>query len=256
MCTSKLPGDAARTGEHAPSVPSAPATTSPPPQPPPSAATPLTDQAEAPGSDAGSEHSATLAFVRAALAGACAELAPLRRALTDLAAHTARLGEVQAAQAQRDAAVVRVAERNRQLEESFFEQELLPGVVRPLISLADSARDKRARLVRHAERHVALPATDVCATCTSVLEYFDLHVLDIHTSLATLGVECYTNPEPRFAPTLQRCFTVVPVQDPAQHGMIASRVAPGYRRNGHIIRPEQVRVCVVTHDAMPAHTGG
>ena len=175
--------------------------------------------------------------------------------LAGIVTRVAALQDEQSAQAQLRAVFMETAARNRQLEEQFYEHEVLGGISRMLIGLADCARDVRARLTRNVERDAILPVAEVCTSCASVLEYIDLHIVNIHTSLTTLGVESYTIPGPDFNPMFQRCVARVPVLEQRRHGEIASRVAPGYRRNGHVIRHEQVRVCVVAHDALPAQTG-
>ena len=191
----------------------------------------------------------------AVLPGVRDVLAEFRTELAGIVKGVAALQDAQSAHAQLGAAYMEIAARKRQLEEQFYEHEVLGGISRTLISLADRARDVRARLARTLERDAALPAAEVCTSCASVLEYIDLHILDIHTSLTTLGVECYAIPGPQFDPLLQCCLARVPVSDQRRHGEIAGRIAPGYRRNGHVIRHEQVRVYVVAHDATPALKG-
>jgi hypothetical protein len=185
----------------------------------------------------------------------CEELIGIRQALTGIAADTAKLTECLAGQATQSAAVAQLAERNRQLEEHFFEQELLPAVVRPLIGAVDRAHDVHARMCRTLARHATLPGAYVCASCATVLEYLDLHVLDLHTSLTALGVDSFTLPDPRFDPLQQQCFGRVATWDVARVGTVAERIAPGYRRNGYVIRREQVRVYVTASDAASTTTG-
>ena len=140
------------------------------------------------------------------------------------------------------ALLVSTAARNRELEEHFFEREVMDGLCHTLISFADRAREVCASVKRRVDRWRSSPTARACPTCSKLSVYLKLHGRDVQATLTTLGVEAYTDPSEQFDPAAQHCVAAIAAIEPQLHGTIARRIAPGYRRNGRILRREQVHV--------------
>ena len=72
--------------------------------------------------------------------------------------------------------------------------------------------------------------------------------IETEERLAVLGAQAFTHPGTEFDPTSQTCIERCASRNGSVPGEIASRLQPGYRRDGRVLRPECVAVFVQTHD--------
>jgi molecular chaperone GrpE (heat shock protein) len=65
---------------------------------------------------------------------------------------------------------------------------------------------------------------------------------EIEILMENNGVTVYRDPEPRFQSKRQSVVALVPTADPADDGLIAARLRPGFERGGQLLRKEKVNV--------------
>lgn len=135
---------------------------------------------------------------------------------------------------------------NRDLREQFHEREVLLPLFRSLIGIADRCSDETAKLrVALSGQASALPLEAVLAI-RHVLQAREADRVELEALLAAYGVEPYRQEADRFSPGAQKCIQRVPTQRRERHEQVATRLLPGYRRSGTVLRPECVAVYVFT----------
>lgn len=176
--------------------------------------------------------------VSAALERQAGQLAELRQVLSEMAGNIARLAADRTALSQ-------VQDQNRQLTEQSNEREVLWPLFQTVIGIIDRQTEQITKYKR-----VLVLAQDKGEVKTAILLQRLLEArradrIEIQDTLARYGVEAFTNPEDAFDFSRQTCKRRDMTDDPGLQGRVSSRLAPGYRRQDRIIRPEQVAVYVL-----------
>ena len=135
-------------------------------------------------------------------------------------------------------------EDNRRYAEQFHEREVLEPLFLGLIDMADRCRAEVARLCRVAVVMTENGDVTAITIVNSLVEARKSDLTEIESLLARHSVESYEAPGERLDCKCQCSAARRSTHEAAQHGRIARRIKPGYRRHGRIIRSEHVDVYV------------
>lgn len=135
-------------------------------------------------------------------------------------------------------------EQNRQYAEQFYEREFLSPFFLTLIGIADRCREQATRLRRAMAATAQSRDVEMSLLLKSLIESREGDRIEIEEMLANHSVESFQNCSGKYDASVQKCIRQECTEDPRQHGIIARRLAPGYRRNGRILRQEHVSVFV------------
>ncbi len=169
-----------------------------------------------------------------------AEIRQCRHALSEIGA---TFGELKV----QDTVLAQMHEECRGLREQFHEREVLKPLFGALIRIADRCRQEIARQRGSLAHGAENCAPDIEIGLRSLLRARKADLVEIEACLATFGVLPFRCHDARFNPAFQLCTKPVPTNDPELVDRIATRLLPGYRRDGSIMRSECVNVFVVTH---------
>jgi hypothetical protein len=150
-----------------------------------------------------------------------------------------------------DQIIADLSTRYRDLNERFYEREVLLPVVYCLIRVADGCRqqiDKYEHM--HAKRAAGKKAIRFIIDCRKA------DLVQVEQALANLGVESFEHHGCQFDPSLQKCISRIECQDRAVESHVAQHLLPGYMRNGRVTRKEYVNVYVVNNKMNNANNGG
>lgn len=172
---------------------------------------------------------------------------------TSCAAHIAQLDGIQETTAaclavlselrDRDQVVAELQRQNAQFREQFHERETLRPLWLMLIGIADRCREQERELdeLAQAERD-----REHRVTLQRLRQSRRADRMELESALAGFGVTSYRHTGQRFEARYQQCRRRITCDSPELHERISHRVAPGYRRDDWIVRPEQVDVLVCT----------
>jgi molecular chaperone GrpE (heat shock protein) len=175
--------------------------------------------------------------VSAALERQAEQIAELRKALSELAGNLAQLTADRTALSQ-------VQEQFRQLAEQSHERQVLWPLFQTLIGIIDRQSEQITRYKRALVLAQDKGEVKTALFLQRLIEARHADRLEIHNVLATYGVEPFTNPDEGFDFNRQTCKRRDSTDDPGHQSRISARLAPGYRRQDRIVRPEQVAVYV------------
>ena len=138
--------------------------------------------------------------------------------------------------------------RLRALEEQQFQNDTLHPLLFMLIGIADRCRDQEEALRRSLARARERGSKTQVQSLRYLISCRRGDRVEIEERLAGLGTQAFTHPGTEFDPTSQTCIQRCASRNGSIPGEIASRLRPGYQRNGRVLRPECVGVFVHSHD--------
>jgi molecular chaperone GrpE (heat shock protein) len=166
----------------------------------------------------------------------CPGECPGGRRFDELLARLARLNELEVTNKA-------LAEECRALHARDHEMNVLNPLFMMQIGLRDQLQGLKRSLLVNEQRPAHLTTRESLVREQTV-RGIDSCITYIENTLAHFGVHKYHTSARRFDPKTQIRGEDVCTKLPADHGLIADRLTPGYRRNGEILRPEVVRVFV------------
>ncbi len=134
----------------------------------------------------------------------------------------------------------------------FHEGEFLNLIFRSLIPIADRCRQETDRLLTILKGYGSDKYRDaVSLSIRQLIDAREADLIEVEAVLATFGVERFQHLRNQFDPSLQKCIQRIETSKPERHQRIASRVLPGYHRDGKkVVRRELVSVYVFVN-SMP-----
>lgn len=138
--------------------------------------------------------------------------------------------------------IEKLSRRNTELEEQFYQNQVLLPIFLTLIGIIDRCRQK-IQALKHSQR-LLTPKSVPEKQISYLIEARKADQIELENILASHGVELYQNPDCIFDPTTQRCLSRIETSESGKINMLAARILPGYRRDGKILRKECVHVYV------------
>lgn len=135
-------------------------------------------------------------------------------------------------------------ERNRELSEDFHEREVLNPIFLLLIGISDRCRQQAAKAREVADLQADSRNASALVALKKIQLAREADRIEIESALANYGVEASESLDDVFNPETQKCIERIETSIVARHGKVASRLLPGYQRNGKTIRQEYVAVYV------------
>jgi len=132
------------------------------------------------------------------------------------------------------------------LRENFYETNVLMPLIETMINIAERCRRQVDSLYESLQSSAHSQDWKSLAHITQVIDARSADRVIIESALANFGVEPFNATGERFDSTHQRCIQRIPTENREQHGIIAKRLQPGYRRNGAILCRESVGVYIST----------
>ena len=130
---------------------------------------------------------------------------------------------------------------HKKLSEDFHERETLAPVFHTLIGIADRCYQQIALAKTE---QASLGPTAEAGRLSSLIGSREADLIEIESRLADFGVQRYLSTKEDFNAKIHKCVQRRKTGDASRSGRISSRLLPGYRRNGKIVRPECVSVYV------------
>jgi len=150
-----------------------------------------------------------------------------------------QLGEIR----QQEPWIADLQRQNGELRERFHEREVLRPIWLMLIGILDRCRLQESTLTDQAR---AAGSRELATTLRRLAEARRADRVEIESALSNFGVIAFRHTGERFDARAQQCRRRLTCDEAELHERITHRVAPGYRRDEWIVRPELVDVLVCT----------
>ena len=150
-----------------------------------------------------------------------------------------------------DQIITDLSTRYRDLNERFYEREVLLPVVYCLIRVADGCRQQIQKYEQAHAKHA-----DGNKAIRFVVDCRKADLVQVEQALANLGVESFEHDGRSFEPSLQKCISRIESEDQTVEGLVAQHLLPGYMRNDRVIRKEYVNVYVPSNKTNNVKNGG
>ncbi|MFH1211329.1 MAG: nucleotide exchange factor GrpE [Candidatus Woesearchaeota archaeon] len=139
--------------------------------------------------------------------------------------------------------IAELSARHKELNEQFYEREILSPILFCLIAIADRCHQQIKELQKVLGKHSQSRNETGITAIKYLIDARKGDLVEIENMLAKYGVESFKNSSQKFDSALQKYIDTMPSEQPEQHGLIAQRLLPGYRRYEKVIRKE----CVVVY---------
>lgn len=142
-----------------------------------------------------------------------------------------------------EAVITELSIRHKELNEQFYEREVLSPVLFCLIAIADRCHQQIKELQKVLSKHAQSKNEAGITAIKYLIDARKGDLVEAENTLAKYGVESFKNSSQKFDPATQKYIDTMPSEQTEQHGLIAQRLLPGYKRYEKVIRKE----CVVVY---------
>ncbi|MFA6186472.1 MAG: nucleotide exchange factor GrpE [Phycisphaerae bacterium] len=147
-----------------------------------------------------------------------------------------------------EAVIAELSARHKELNEQFYEREVLSPILFCLIAIADRCHQQIKELQKVLGKHAQSKNELGIAAIKYLIDARKGDLVEIENILAKYSVESFKNSDQKFDPVSQKYIDTSPCEQAEQNGLIAQKLLPGYKRYEKVIRKECVVVYTVNNN--------